>query len=164
MKMQRPILALACLIAASTPDECPGVEPKGSWITFLSARSGNTLLYKMRPDGSQLTPVFGGEIEGVAGIPEGATYYRQPHFGYQSPDGKYFLDWALDMATRGGKIVSAVKMLHLGRLDGGTTRIIAAEGVTECFAWAPDSKRFVFETTNQVRSITGKMISTPNRS
>jgi dipeptidyl aminopeptidase/acylaminoacyl peptidase len=117
----------------------------------------------MRPDGSRLTPIFGGPILGAAGVPEGVTYYRQPHFGYQSPDGKYFLDWAVDQSTSGEKILSAVKMLHLGHLDGGTTQIIAAEDVTECFAWAPDSKRFVYETTNQVRSITGRMIYTPKQ-
>ena len=152
-----------CLIATSASGVCPGEETKGSWITFLSTRSGNTLLYKMKPDGSHVTPIFGGPIVGAAGVPEGVIHYRQPHFGYQSPNGKYFLDWAVDQSTSGEKILSSVKMLHLGRLDGGTTQIIAAEDVTEAFAWAPDSKHFVYEKTNQVMSITGRSIFTPKQ-
>jgi hypothetical protein len=143
--------------------ECRGAEPKGSWITFLSHRSGGNLLYRMRPDGGDVTPIFGGKLNDMPGIPGGMFYYRQPHWGFQSPDGKYFLDWALDACLLGDELGSPIAQLHLGRISGGPTRVIAASSVTEDFAWSPDSKRFAYGEVNQVRSWTGKMVYTPKQ-
>ena len=102
---------------------------EGSWITFLSHRSGGNLLYRMRPDGSEVTPIFGGELRGVPGLSEGQTLYRQPHWSRQSPDRTLFLSWANDVSSPEEKYPTAVRyMIHLGRTDGGPTRVLAPDG------------------------------------
>ena len=70
-----------------------------SWITFLSRRSGGNLLYRMHPDGSDLTPIFGGELKDLPGLREDQSLYRQPHWSRQSPDGRFFLSWARDVSS-----------------------------------------------------------------
>lgn len=52
----------------------------GSWITFLSNRTGQNLLYRMRPDGAELKAVFGGRVEGLPGISPKYTVYLEPHW------------------------------------------------------------------------------------
>ena|GEM_PF-1567332 len=61
---------------AMTENVCRGADPEGSFITFLSHRSGRNLLYRMRSDGSNLTPIFGGELQDVPGLAEGLSLYR----------------------------------------------------------------------------------------
>ena len=79
--------------AGATDASDRGAE--GSWITFLSHRSGGNRLYRMRPDGSEVAPIFGGELRGVPGLSEGQTLYRQPHWSRQSPDRTLFLSWTI---------------------------------------------------------------------
>jgi hypothetical protein len=87
-----------------------------SWITFLSHRSGNNLLYRMHPDGSDLTPIFGGELRELPGLDEGQSFYRQPHWTRQSPDRRYFLSWTGDVSLTADKWSSSVRfMIYLGR-------------------------------------------------
>jgi hypothetical protein len=46
-------------------DAKPGAEPApektggGPWVTFLSHRTGHNVLYRVRPDGTDLKPIFG---------------------------------------------------------------------------------------------------------
>jgi hypothetical protein len=115
-----------------------------SWITFLSHRSGNNLLYRMRPDGSELTPIFGGELAGVPGLTAGQSLYRQPHWTRQSPDREYFLSWARDVGFAADACLSSGQfMIYLGRTDGGPTRLIATNA-SEVFTWAHDSRQFAY--------------------
>src|SRR4051794_41802207 len=89
MRSLYAILTLGLLVFTSSGD-CEADEPAGSWITFLSRRSGGNLLYKMRPDGSEVTPIFGGDLKDVPGLPPGLTLYREPHWTRQSPDRRVF--------------------------------------------------------------------------
>jgi Tol biopolymer transport system component len=122
-------------------------ERKESWILFLSHRTGNNLLYRMRPDGSDIEPIFGGEVKAAPGLPEGMTWYREPHWSCQSPDGNYFLSWAIDMGQPQSRYrVGPRFLIHLGRMEGGPTRLITPDAL-EVFAWAPDSRKFAFART-----------------
>ena len=116
-----------------------------SWITFLSHRTGRNVLYKMRPDGSQLTPIFGGEIRDVPMVVEGVKLYREPHWTRQSPNAKYFASWVYDRGTPDEKYQGAPPraMLYVGGLDGRWSRIEDPDCEEE-FAWSPDSKRIAF--------------------
>ncbi|HWE35999.1 MAG TPA: hypothetical protein VG406_05445 [Isosphaeraceae bacterium] len=135
---------LACALVIPLATVCPAAEPEGRWITFVSHRSGRNLLYKMRPDGSELSVIFGGELEGMPGLPEGLTLYREPHWGRQSPDGRFFLDWAADVGLPLEKYNAPMRfMIYLGRLDGGRVRTLIPDG-GEMFAWSPDSKRIAY--------------------
>lgn len=105
------------------------MNSENSWITFLSQDSGMTLLYKMRPDGTALSPIFGGELRGMPGITDGMVLYREPHWTRQSPNRKFFLSWATDLGLPLKKYQSPAHfMIHLGRPDGGPTRVIAPDG------------------------------------
>jgi hypothetical protein len=134
-----------------------GRDLQDSWITFLSHRSGNQLLYRMHPDGHDLAPIFGGEHEDVPGLREGQTLHRQPHWSRQSPDRRHFLSWATDVGPPREDDQSPVRyMIYLGRTNGGPVRVLAPHG-EETFTWAPDSRRFAYSRTPgpDVRTVTG---------
>src|SRR5712692_2762195 len=99
----------------------------------------------MRPDGSECKVIFGGPIENVPGVSDCMTLYREPHWTWQSPNGKYFASWATESFRPRDKAQSRpIYSLHLGRTNGvGPTRIIAPD-CAEAVAWSPDSKRLAF--------------------
>jgi hypothetical protein len=135
-------------IARNSEDTLVGGEPKpdDSWITFLSRRSGANILYKMRPNGDELTPVFGGEISNVPGFSPGQTLYREPHWSRLSPDRSFYLSWTIDrILTPENSPGSASYMIHLGCVHGGPTRVLSPNYQTgEVFCWAPDSQRIAY--------------------
>ncbi len=117
---------------------------EGPWILFLSHRSGKNLLYRMRPDGSELKSIFGGALEEMPGLPDGSIWYREPHWSRQSPDGRFFLSYAIDHGLPVRRFRTPPRfLLHLGRMEGGATRLITPDAI-EVFAWAPDSRRFAY--------------------
>ena len=137
------VISVCMAVAATAGARCPAAKD-GAWITFLSHRTGENVLYRMHPDGSDLQPIFGGELKDTPGLPEGMKWYRQPHWSRQSPDGAYFLSWAIDLGQPLKRYHMPPRfLLHLGRLDGGPTRLITPDS-EEVFAWAPDSQRFVY--------------------
>lgn len=156
------VASILTVVAATLAADCGADEPDGSWITFLSRRSGENVVYKMRPDGSGVTPIFGGKLEGMPGLAEGSTLYREPHWCRQSPDGTYFLDWAQDIKLPRDKSSLPRFMVYLGRLDGGPVRAIAPDG-GEYFAWSPDSKRFAYSRAWQFPSMAGGFSSSPTQ-
>ena len=106
------------------------------------------MLYKMRPDGSQLTPVFGGEIRDVPVMAKGVTLYREPHWTRQSPDGKYYASCVYQQGAPDSKYQGAARaMLCVGGLNGDWSRVLEPNGEEE-FAWAPDSTRVAFTITS----------------
>ncbi|MFL5240555.1 MAG: hypothetical protein ACJ8FY_00460 [Gemmataceae bacterium] len=133
-------------------------ESKGSWITFLSHKTGDNLLYRMRPDASDCKPVFGGPIKDAPGIETGMSLYRQPHWSWQSPDRKYFVSWAIDSLRPADKFKFSPSTpnprfrLHLGRTEGdGLARVITPV-CQEAAAWSPDSKRLVYAVATERKS------------
>ena len=132
-------------IGQSAVDDAAAVlETDESSILFLSHRSGQNVLYKMGPDGSDLKPIFGGELGEMPGLPKGTTWYREPHWSRQSPDGKYFISYAFDHGIPVQSFLVPPRfILHLGRMEGGPTRLITPDS-GELFTWAPDSRRFAY--------------------
>jgi hypothetical protein len=163
MRLFQAMFAL-WLSATLMDSVCRGADPEGSSITFVSHRTGRNLLYRMRSDGSEVTPIFGGELKDVPGLTEGLTLYREPHWTRQSPDRRFFLSWATDTGYPEDKYQSPYRfMIHLRRLTGGQTRVIAPDG-EEFLAWSPDSKRFAYaiqsvKTPRSPLGITGKLPS-----
>ncbi len=128
----------------------PKRRPKDSWISFLSHRTGDNLLYRMRPDGTECEPIFGGPITGAPGIGAGMTLYREPHWTWQSPDRKYFASWAIDSLRPRDKLMVTSSSpgprfrLHLGRTDGtGPVRLLSP-ACQEAAAWSPASERLAY--------------------
>lgn len=122
-------------------DAAPRAKPL---ITFLSHRSGRNLLYTMRPDGSEIKPIFGGEIKDVPVFTAGVTLARVPHWTRQSPNGLYFASWAYDQGLPDDKYRGESRaMLWVGSMDGKWARILDPD-CTEEFAWSPDSSRLAF--------------------
>ncbi len=116
-------------------------------ITFLSHRSGGNLLYRMRPDGSELRPILGGELADCAGLADGRLVYRQPHWTRLSPDRSLFLSWACDLVSVPDRETAHFfYMIFLGRTEGGPARVLAPRAL-EVLAWAPDSRRFAYSRT-----------------
>jgi hypothetical protein len=111
----------------------------------------------MRPDGSELAPIFGGELEDVPGLAEGQWLYRQPHWTRQSPDRSFFLTWAIDRITPPPEKQAPTLrfMIYLGQTKGGPVRLLAPDA-HEVFCWAPDSRRFAYSRTGaDPRTVTG---------
>ena len=115
-----------------------------SVVTFISHRTGDNLLYKMKPDGTNITPFFGGPISDVPTLADGVTLIRQPHWTRQSPNGKYFASWVYETGIPYLKWQGPLRaMLWAGDLDGKWARIVDPDCHEE-FAWSPDSKRIAF--------------------
>lgn len=139
------------VVPANERDPKPAL--KDSWITFLSHRIGDNLLYRMRPDGSECRPIFGGPVKDAPGIGEGMSLYRQPHWTWQSPDRKHFASWTMDdLRPRGKSMIRPRFMLHLGRTDDtGPTRVLTPV-CQEAAAWAPDGKRLAYAVVTDEES------------
>lgn len=139
------ILAFTLIQAnIDSADSKESVAQSNDWITFLSHRSGQSFLYKMRPDGAELKPFFGGVIPDVPVLSDGVVLYREPHWTRLSPNGKYFACWAYEK----GKPYSAWQgslrpMLVVGDLEGTWTRVVNPDCHEE-FTWSPDSQRLAF--------------------
>jgi hypothetical protein len=158
-------LAIAGAGWACSSGQRPTVEPKRAaggeqkpaakkaWITFLSHRTGDNLLYHMRPDGSDCKPIFGGPVKDAPGLREGMTVYLEPHWTWQSPDGKYFASWAWESLRPPGKsTVSPRFRLHLGRTDGPGPARLLSPTCMEAAAWSPESKRLAYAVLNDKES------------
>jgi len=149
-----PLFVLTLLLPPSAqvgPLDLGGSKPprKDSWITFLSHRSGDNLLYRMRPDGTDCKPIFGGPVKDAPGFDDGMTLYLEPHWTWQSPDRKYFVSWARDSVRPEAKSTMRVRFrLHLGRADGtGPVRLLTPVCM-EAAAWSPDNKRLAYALLN----------------
>ena len=131
----------------------PAAQPK-SWITFLSRRTGDNLVYRMRPDGSDLSPIFGGTIKDAPGLGEGTALYREPHWTWQSPDRKHFVSCTYDRLHPQGRDGFRPQFaLRLGRTDGtGPTRVIEPV-CAEAAAWSPDGKRVAYAVVSDLEPV-----------
>lgn len=144
------VCGAAVIVASVAAGLAAAAEPAGSsagsWITFLSHRTGMNLLYRMRPDGSELKPIFGGPIPDAPGLGAGLSLVRAPHWTWQSPDRRHFASCAYEVIRprdRDGRFQYHFS-LHLGRADGtGPTRVIAPV-CEEAVAWSPDGKRVAY--------------------
>ena len=144
------VCGAAVFVASVAAGRAAAAEPAGSsagsWITFLSHRTGMNLLYRMRPDGSELKPVFGGPIPDAPGLGAGLALVRDPHWTWQSPDRRHFASCAYEVIRprdQDGRFQYYFS-LHLGRADGtGPTRVIAPV-CEEAVAWSPDGKRVAY--------------------
>lgn len=113
-------------------------------VTFLSHRSGDNILYRMKPDGTEIKPIFGGTIGDIPSFTEGVTLMRQPHWTRQSPDGKYFASWVYEKGKPYSQWQGTLRpMLWVGDVDGNWTRIVNPD-CREEFAWSPDSRKIAF--------------------
>jgi hypothetical protein len=136
-------LGLFALLPANRASEA---APNGHWITFLSHRTGENLLYRMRTDGKGSKPIFGGTVKDAPGLGEGLSLSREPHWTWQSPDRKYFASCAYEVIRPRGKDGrhQYYFSLHLGRADGsGPTRVLVPN-CEEAVAWSPDGKRVAY--------------------
>lgn len=116
-------------------------DQRNQWITFLSHRSGGNLLYKMRPDGTDVEAILGGELKGFPVVSEGVSLHREPHWTRLSPDRRLFVSWIYESGTPHSKWQGALRpMLFVGDIDRAWSRVLHPAGHEE-FAWSPDSKR-----------------------
>jgi hypothetical protein len=154
-------LSILAVTVFTMAGDCRADGPDAAWITFLSHRSGGNRLYRMHPDGSGVTPIFGGPLKEMPGISDGMMLYREPHWTRQSPDRRYFLSWVADTIKPFNPDWDAPPfMIYLGRLIGGPARIVVPPGCAEDFAWAPDSTRFAFARSCELHY---PMLDAPNR-
>jgi len=148
MALRSFCFAVFALLAVLRPDasqaQTSAKNQSDSVVTFVSHRTGGNLLYRMRPDGTNVTPIFGGQISDVPTLTDGVTFIREPHWTHQSPNGKYFASWVYEMGIPDSKWQSPSRaMLWVGDLNGKWTRLVNPDCHEE-FAWSPDSKRIAF--------------------
>lgn len=154
------LIAVLCVAEVGLCQEPKPAVPS-EWITFLSKRTGENLLYRMRPDGTELKSIFGGPVLDAPGISNSSHLYKEPHWTWQSPDRKHFVSWARDSVRPRNKSGTIPKyMLHLGRTDGtGPTRVLTPVCL-EAAAWSPDGKRMAYAVVTDLESVERNMART----
>jgi hypothetical protein len=154
-------LFVVCVASAGLSQEA-GQQPD-EWITFLSHRTGGNILYKMRPSGAELTPLYGVVVPNVPSVVDGTTMYRSPHWTRQSPNKCFFASWVYEQGKPYSLWQGELRpMLVVGDLNKTFTRIVNPDCHEE-FAWSPDSKRLafsVFKGNGQKGGLHGSLRST----
>ena len=111
----------------------PDYTPDGAWIWFNSSRSGHMQLWRIRPDGTELTRMTGDE--------------RVNWFPHPSPDGRSVLYLAYAPGVEGHPRDHEVE-LRLMEAEGGDARtlfpLFGGQGSINVPCWAPDGRRFAF--------------------
>jgi TolB protein len=155
----------------------PDWSPDGSQIVFESTRDGKYAIYSIRPDGTNLRKLTGGEAND-----------EQPRW---SPDGRHIvfisdrdghlqlylmdadgsrqrrltraadIDYAPNFSPKGDQVVfmsraeqaSMVHDLYVVRTDGtGRTRLTSDESVNSASPrWSPDGKKILFERSTVIK-------------
>ena len=132
-------MALASTLAACRPAGNDGAGSRSSRAVPVRACSIACV------PRSNLQPIFGGELGAAPGLPEGMKGRDSPA-ALEPPEPRRVLlplvGSDLGVPTKQYRMPPRF-LLHLGRLDGGPTRVITPDSDEE-FAWAPDSKRFVY--------------------
>lgn len=122
------------------PADGPEFSPDGAWIYFNSehrsgppAAPGHAQLFRMRPDGSELTQLTDDE--------------RVNWFPHLSPDGRHVLHVSFPPGTEGHPADRDV-ILRWTDPDGGQVRDLVhlrgGQGTANVNGWAPDSDRFAY--------------------
>jgi len=122
------------------PADGPEFSPDGSWIYFNSefrsgppAAPGHAQLFRMRPDGTELTQLTDDE--------------RVNWFPHLSPDGRSVVYVSFPPGTEGHPADRDV-ILRLTDPEGGAVRDLVrlrgGQGTANVNGWAPDSDRFAY--------------------
>jgi eukaryotic-like serine/threonine-protein kinase len=98
--------------------------PDGEWIGFYSSRSGSYQVWKIRPDGSELTQ--------VTDVPKDLL----PNFPSWSPDGKRLTA----VTTRGNSFIAELDELPVRTVDL-LPPLPSGDGEFFATSWSPDGKR-----------------------
>jgi Tol biopolymer transport system component len=125
------------LTDSPAPADGPEFGPDGEWIYFNSEHGtdvpGHAQLFRMRPDGSQLTRLTSDE--------------RVNWFPHPSPDGRHLLYISFPPGTQGHPADREV-ILRLSDPEGRAPRDLLAftggQGSLNVNSWAPDSRRFAY--------------------
>lgn len=111
----------------------PDYTPDGGWIWFNGERDGRVDLWRVRPDGSGLERMTGGDT---------VDWFPHP-----SPDGSVVLYLAYPPGTQGHPANLDVTLRMLPQ-DGGESREVLAlfggQGTMNVPNWAPEGRRFAF--------------------
>jgi Tol biopolymer transport system component len=125
------------LTDSPAPADGPEFSPDGAWLYFNSEHGatvpGHAQLFRMRPDGSELTRL--------------TSDARVNWFPHPSPDGRHILWISFPPGTEGHPEDREV-ILRLMDPDGGGQRDLLAlpggQGTVNVNSWAPDSRRFAY--------------------
>ena len=111
----------------------PDHTPDGEWVWFNGEREGRVDLWRVRPDGSGLERMTGGET---------VDWFPHP-----SPDGRHVLFLAYPPETKGHPALLDVA-LRIMPAEGGESRavlrLLGGQGTINVPCWAPDGRRFAF--------------------
>lgn len=111
----------------------PDYTPDGQWIWFNGERGGQVELWRIRPDGSDVTQM----------TDDSAVNW----FPHPSPDGKHVVYLAYPEGTKGHPADLNVS-LRIMSAQGGETRhlvnLFGGQGTINVPSWAPDSAQFAF--------------------
>lgn len=111
----------------------PDYTPDGAWIWFNGEKDGRVDLWRVRPDGSDLMRMTGGET---------VDWFPHP-----SPDGRHVLYLAYPPGTKGhpGGLDVALRLMPQ---DGGEgheiLRLHGGQGTINVPCWSPDGRAFAF--------------------
>ena len=122
-----------CVTDAFDHVDGPDYTPDGAWIWFNGGRAGKVDLWRIRPDGSDLTQMTDDDA---------VNWFPHP-----SPDGRLVAYLAYPNGTHGhpgGLDVSLRVMPAIGGPTRHLVNVFGGQGTCNVPNWAPDSRRFAF--------------------
>ncbi len=122
--LERPVLPLVGelqLTHFTGENEQPSLSPDGQWLLFVSNRGGRGAIWKMRPDGRDLSQL-------TSGLQDDTPEW--------SPDGKWI---AFQSKRSGGKTA-----IYIMNPDGSGQRRLTVEPSSRA-SWSPDGRSLAFQ-------------------
>jgi len=111
----------------------PDYTADGQWIWFNGERAGDVNLWRVRPDGCDLTQMT---------FDETVNWFPHP-----SPNGAHVVYLAYPKGTKGhpGGLQVALRIMPSGGGEAQTlVSLLGGQGTINVPSWAPDAKRFAF--------------------
>ncbi|KJZ20787.1 hypothetical protein TW80_08545 [Loktanella sp. S4079] len=122
-----------CVTVGFDHVDAPDYTPDGEWIWFNGERDGQVNLWRVRPDGTDLTQMTDDD--------------EVNWFPHPSPDGQYILYLAYPPGTRGhpGELDVSLRIMHSkGGASHEVTRLWGGQGTINVPCWSPDATAFAF--------------------
>lgn len=133
----QPNSAITTISVINAASFAPSLSPDGKWIAFISNRNGAYAVYKMRPDGSEITRLADSvEIGRVTWSPDGQWLTYSDYLNSPTPNNPF---------TTSASVRPSAAIFKM-RADGSDQTLLTVAETADSLspAWSPDGNTIAF--------------------